>query len=714
MKINKKAKHNNNLILSIGLTLISIVGFSQEIFVSIDGDDYASGSISTPLASIEKALKVVVHEKREKEPITIYLREGIYPIQKSINLNKNHSNISIKAYHGEKVSFFGGVSIPVTQIQKEELPATEFVNKREVYKVDLNKCGITDYGKIRNVGFARPFGSSWGEVFVNGKALHLSRWPNNEMIHTGKVLDEGSIPRNDDFSKRGGVFEYESDRVSSWKKTSDIWISGYFKWGYADDAVQIATIDTKKKTITTAQPTLYGFASGEHFRRWYAFNVFEELDEDGEFYIDREQGILYFISSEKEVETLEFSMLEDPFFQIENVSNILIEGINFEYSRGLGIAMCNTENVTINNCTFSNLGSLGVTIGKGIEPFADYRHAGDGIPKAGIVGSLQQHLYANATFDRQGGRNNKIINSEFYQLGAGGVSLGGGNRKTLTPGNNTIENCVFHDLNRIEKSYRPAVHLTGVGNKIIHSEIYNTPSMAMLMHGNNHLIEYNYIHDVVLDADDQGALYYGRDPSERGTIIRCNYFENIPDTFRTCAIYNDDGACGLIVDSNVFYKAGYWNVLLGGGSDNVYTNNIFIGTKHGIHVDNRMQNWSKGLLDKGGLIEKRLNDVNFLKPPYSTQYPALVNYWNNAALPTGNLVENNVFYKVEKLIAGKKEWLDYSEFNWETNINLKFTDFENRNFFLDLKSEVFKKLPNFKEIPFHKIGLYKTERVSEN
>lgn len=136
MKINKKAKHNNNLILSIGLTLISIVGFSQEIFVSIDGDDYASGSISTPLASIEKALKVVVHEKREKEPITIYLREGIYPIQKSINLNKNHSNISIKAYHGEKVSFFGGVSIPVTQIQKEELPATEFVNKREVYKVD--------------------------------------------------------------------------------------------------------------------------------------------------------------------------------------------------------------------------------------------------------------------------------------------------------------------------------------------------------------------------------------------------------------------------------------------------------------------------------------------------------------------------------------------------------------------------------------------------
>lgn len=703
-------------IIFVGLMLVTSQLFSQEIFIAINGNDNGDGSINAPYETIEKALKAVAKltEKDGKTSFTIYLREGTYTIDKTIHLEKNVSNITLRAYANEKVVFSGGISIPISKIQKRELPKTEFQVQRSVYKVDLKSIGITNYGKIRNVGFARPFGSSWGEVFVNGKALHLSRWPNDGMIHTGKVLDEGSIPRNDDFSKRGGVFEYESDRISSWKKTSDIWISGYFKWGYADDAVQIAKIDKKNKTITTAQPTLYGFASGEHFRRWYAFNVFEELDEDGEFYIDREKGILYFMSSEKEIEFLEFSMLEKPFFQIENAANIKIEGINFEYSRGLGIAMCNTENVRIENCTFSNLGSLGVTIGKGIEPFTDYRHAGDGISKAGIVGNLQQHLYANTTFNRDGGVNNTIINCEFYQLGAGGVSLGGGNRETLTPGNNTIENCVFHDLNRIEKSYRPAVHLTGVGNKIIHSEIYNTPSMAVLMHGNNHLLEYNYIHDVVLDADDQGAFYYGRDPSERETVVRYNYFENIPDTFRTCAIYNDDGACGLIVDSNVFYKAGYWNVLLGGGSDNVYTNNIFIGTKHGIHVDNRMQNWSKGLLDKGGLIEKRLNVVNFQKPPYSTQYPVLVDYWSNAELPTGNLVENNVFYQVEKLFDGKKEWLDYKDANLKTDEDLQFTDFENRDFSLKSKSEVFKKLPNFKEIPFHKIGLYKTENVYEN
>ena len=42
--------------------------------------------------------------------------------------------------------------------------------------------------------------------------------------------------------------------------------------------------------------------------------------------------------------------------------------------------------------------------------------------------------------------------------------------------------------------------------------------MAVLMHGNNHLLEYNYIHDVCNEVEDQGAFYFGRDPSEIGRL----------------------------------------------------------------------------------------------------------------------------------------------------------------------------------------------------
>jgi len=669
----------------------------QVFFVSTKGDDSAKGTKEVPFATLKKALQQVVKLKNPTQPIDIFIREGTYNIQNTIQINHHVNNVRIHAYKNEKVIFSGGISLPVATIKK---------NDQNSYQINLKKAGITNYGNIRNVGFARPLSPSWGELFVNGKAFHLARWPNKRFIPIGKVLDAGSIPRNGDFFKRGAVFKYDSLRISQWKKSKDIWISGYFCYGYADDAVKVSKIDTLHKTITTAQPTLYGFANGADFQRWYAFNIFEELDEDKEFFIDREKGILYFVSDEKELKTLHFSMLETPFFNIENAKNIIIEGIDFKYSRGIGIAMSNTKNVIIKNCTFSNLGSLGVTIGKGIIPFKDYRHDGIGIPKSGIIGSLQQHLYANTTLNREGGEDNSIIDCKFYQLGGGGVSLGGGNRKTLTSGNNRVENCVFHDVNRIEKSYRPAVHLTGVGNKIIHCEIYNTPSMAVLMHGNNHLIVYNYIHDVVLNADDQGAFYYGRDPSERGTIIRYNYFENIPDKYSTCAIYNDDGACGLIVEGNVFYKSGMRNVLLGGGSDNTYTNNIFMNAKIGIHVDNRLQNWSARILATGGLIEKRLKDVNYHQSPYSTQYPALVSYLDNAALPKGNLVENNVFYDVEKIIDGNKDWLIFKN-NLITKKDLDFVDAKNRNFELKKTSIVYKELPNFKKIPFNKIGLYK-------
>ena len=694
----------SRLLFIIILILIVSTSTKAQIYVSANGNNKYTGELNQPLASLQKALEVA-HNKRlngDTSQINIYIRAGKYKITETIQINSSTPNIHISSYKNESVIFTGGIEIPIHSVQKIRL------NDKDIFKVDLQELGIDNYGRIRNVGFARPLGVSWGELFVNGKSLHLSRWPNSAMIPMGEVLDEGSIPRNDDFSKRGGVFKYDSARISDWQNTNDIWISGYFKWGYADDAVQIAHIDKIHKTITTAQPTLYGFDSGASFRRWYAFNILEELDESGEFYLDREKGILYFMFTENPIKTLDFSLLEKPFISINNVANISIEGIHFKYSRALGIAMSNTENVIIKNCNFSNLGSLGITIGVGIEAFTDYKHEGEGIPKEGIVGSLQQHLYSNTTFVRRAGRNNRIINCDFFQLGAGGISLGGGNRLTLEVGNNSVENCLFHHINRIEKSYRPAVHLTGVGNKIIHCEIFNTPSMAILMHGNNHLIEYNNIHHICLDANDQGAIYYGRDPSELGNVINNNYFHHIPDKHSTCAIYHDDGACGLTVSNNIFYKAGRYAVLMGGGSNNTYQNNIFITGKMGIHIDNRLQNWSANVIKPGAIFEKRLNAVHYTKPPYSTQYPELKNYWDNVDFPKNNVFENNIFYKIDKTIDGEKQWLVFKKTNWETSEELSFADIEEQNFTLWDKSVVYQKLKDFQPIPFHQMGLIET------
>ena len=318
------------------------------------------------------------------------------------------------------------------------------------------------------------------------------------------------------------------------------------------------------------------------------------------------------------------------------------------------ISLCETENVQIRNCTFTNGGNWGIIIGMGIEPFTKYLHSGVGKPIRGIVGNLQQHIYEDTDYNRKGGRNNMVEGCKFYNLGSGAISLGGGNRSTLEPGNNIVRNCVFHDNNRIEKSYCPAVHITGVGNRILNSEIYNTPSMAILMHGNNHEIAYNYIHHVCIEVEDQGAFYYGRNPSECGSVLKYNLFANIPDVYNTCSVYHDDGAGGMAVEGNIFYKAGKYVSLIGGGSDNTYKRNVMINGKMGFHIDERLRNWAKSLIAKEKKKKKRLNEIRYLEDPYISQYSYLKDYIPNDSIPKRNVVESNYFINIKKVVDNER------------------------------------------------------------
>lgn len=606
----------------------------------------SNGSSEHPFRDFDSAYKYVtkIKEKSAETNISLIFREGNYTFSRGYLLNEKYSRLTLSAASNEKVIFSGGIELPIQ---------TDISSSRK-HRLNLNQIQSIDFGNIHNTGFSRPFLNSWVELFVNGKPMHLSRWPNKGMVPLGKIIEPGSIPRFGDFENKSAIFAYDSLRISTWQPKDNMWISGYFKHGYADDALRIAKIDKQRKEITTDGPTFYGFASGSPWQRFYAFNIKEELDEEGEFYLDKEEKALYFIPYEANISSLHLSQLNEVMFDIYKAKNIKFENITFEYSRAALISLVESEQINLKGCTFRNCGSLAIIIGMGIEPFKEFVHEGTGTPTRGLVGSLSQHLYANNAFYRQGGKNNTIENCHFYNLGAGAISLGGGNRLTLKSGNNVVKGCTFYDNNRIEKSYRPHIDITGVGNKIIECELYNSPSMAILMHGNNHLVEKNYIHDVCLEVEDQGAFYYGRNPSECGTILRYNLFANIPSIYSTCAIYNDDGAGGLIADKNIFFNAGAYAVLLGGGSDNQYTNNLFVNMKVGLHVDNRLQNWSKTLIEKDGLFEKRLKEVNYNKEPYASAYPYLKEYIPNDSLPKRNLVSRNVFFNINHLSDNKK------------------------------------------------------------
>lgn len=672
-----------NILLIFFLSGIVACTQSNQFYVSNQGNDSNNGTEKQPFLTVKKA-RDVVREKRlngDTSHFSILIKEGDYYFTQTIELNDQDKNIIISSQPEEKVRFTGGISIDPAMAKSVSgtEKATIFTPKarEHIRMVKLRELGINNYGALKRFGFSHPFPSSWMELFINGKPCHLSRWPNDSTVLLGTVIEKGSNLSEGDSANIGGTFNYPGNRPSGWKTSDDIWVFGYFRYGWADDAVKLASIDTLKKTFTTAQAHRYGFYSGKPYNTWYAYNIPEEIDAPGEYYIDRPSGILYFYDPGK-IEKLEVSVFEKPFIAMNKSSNITIEGISFECSRGIAVDMKSTNRCLLKDCTIQNIGAFAANI-------------------------------SNTEDDIQG-KDNGLFNCTIAQTGTGGVHLFGGNRQTLDPARNYVENCSIHDFNRIAKTYCAGVEIRGVGNRISHCEIFNGPHAGILLSGNDHLIEYNNIHDMCLVTDDVGALYYGRNPSMRGHLVRYNYFHDLGQTHRTTAVYHDDGACGMKVFGNIFYKAGTLPVLIGGGSDNPYYNNIFIDSPVGIKIDNRLQayDWAKPWVEPGNLYEKLLNEINYSEAPYCTKYPELANYWNdNPALPKRNVVDKNIFIRVEEIIRGDKKFLEFTDNNYITNEDPGFENEKEQNFKLKESSEIFTKVPGFQAIPFDEIGIKK-------
>ncbi|HEX6171857.1 MAG TPA: right-handed parallel beta-helix repeat-containing protein, partial [Chitinophagaceae bacterium] len=405
-------------IFFLSLFMFSLLdSFSQQrtvFYVSLLGKDNNPGTIQRPFATLEKARSVVrVRSKQNhSDSVIVYLRKGNYTLKKSFSLDsldsgKENAAVIYSAYPGEEVHINGSISIPVNRVKPvfDPLIVSRLVPeaKDKIVQVDLKKAGLNDFGKIKPKGFGRPYEPTGMELFCNNTAMKLSRWPNDSLVKTGKVLDPGSVPRNGDFSNRGGKFMFDQLRPQRWSAAKDIWISGFFKYGYADDAVKIANLDLLNKTITTEQPHIYGFENGKIFHKWYAFNLLEEIDQPGEYYIDRENGILYFYPPTEQLTSIELSVLETPLVTMMNVSNVKFRNIIFEGSRGIGLYIERGSSNTIENCEFRNLGLVGIMIGKGIRPYKNIQHAGTGEPASAVIGSLYSHLYDNTAMDREAG-----------------------------------------------------------------------------------------------------------------------------------------------------------------------------------------------------------------------------------------------------------------------------------------------------------------------
>jgi hypothetical protein len=706
------------------------------LYVAIDGNDNNLGTIEKPFKTLEGARDSIRRSKSagkiNDDGVVVNIRSGVYDIDKTFELDQRDSGtemgrIIYRAYPDESVCISGGkfIDSSVFAHVKDKAILDRIVDKNarsKVLCVDLKKQGITNFGNMSARGFRRPYVNPGLELFFNGEAMQIARWPNEGFVPIGKVIDKGSVPREDDFENRGGTFNYKYDRADYWKEANDIYLSGNWKAPYADDTIRVEKIDTEQKTIKLAYAHMYGIESGPAWCNYFVMNLLEEIDSPGEWYLDRNSGILYFYPpADIKTGKVVVSLLDEPMVAMEGASFVSFENITFEYARGIGIYIERGESNLIAGCTLRNMGVVAVCMGMGIEPDKINRHQFTGVPIHRQLGSWHEHIYQNPTFNRQAGKNHGVLSCDIYNIGAGAISMGGGDRLTLEPGGNYVENCEIHNYNRLDRSYKAGINIDGVGNRIVHNHIYDAPDMAIYLHGNNHVIEYNHIHHVMLESGEGGWFYMGRDASEFGNVIRYNFVHHVGVTDNgvegdrtegSTGVYLDDFACGTEVYQNIFYKVGKEraSVIINGGMDNLIDNNIFIDCRYALYASALFKGWAKSMLvnfEEGGLYRTRLDAVNYKQPPYSKEYPTLVNICeDNPAQPKRDLMRNNVYVNCGKIYRWNKDPNITLEGNFETNDDPGFVNRKALNFNLKEDSIVFKMIPGFRRIPLEKVGLY--------
>ena len=609
------------LILTASVPL-SLPAAEAQLYVAPSGSDTSSGTQSKPFATLERARDEVRRLRQTGElpkgGLTIWLRGGDYLRTNALQLTAADSGtpdapIVWRACKGETVRLLGGRKLtgfePVTDTAiLGRLPENA---RGHVVQANLSALGITDFGKMSSRGFGRPLTAAHCELFCGGRPMTLARWPNEGAWERIAGVPESGATKDEHGGNIGKLeegFLYSGDRPRQWKDTSDLWVHGYWSWDWANSYEHVASIDFERRLIKTAAPYgLYGFRKGQRF---CFLNVLEELDQPGEWFLDRKTSMLYFWPPDKvqqpsarPPETL-LSLLAEPLLKLNDVSQVTFRGLILEATRSSAVQIHGGASNLIAGCLIRNIGNYGVTI--------------------------------------EGGTGHGVLSCDIFDTGDGGVSLDGGDRQTLRPGGHYVENCHFARQGRWSKCYVPAVLIGGVGQRASHNLIHDHPHCAILFNGNDHLIEFNEIHHIALETGDVGAIYTGRDYTCRGNRIRYNFIHHTGGVgMGSMGVYMDDCVSGTEIFGNVFFQV-QRAAFLGGGRDHQVINNIFVECNHAVELDGRGLDTSPVWHD---MVDKTMRHslARMPQPLYRERYPALKTLDQYYGPPGGPAIEGAAF-----------------------------------------------------------------------
>lgn len=457
--------------------LVSISVFAETFYVSKNGSDANNGSAENPFLTISKAANLM-----HPGDVCI-ISEGFYPE----SVTPTNDGVSFIADEGERVEVSGFNKMDDWQLFKDNI----YVAQMDVNLNDQN------------------------QLIYNGQMMNLARWPNKTNFNPFDVEAQKVTGTNN-------AIAFTGIPNLNWKDGGVVWFLGKSRWtswreeitGSSAGNINFKTLSTNWQYAGSHSPT----KGGEFFLQ----NIFEALDSNGEWFVDRTSKKIYFQTPKGDNPTNGKALVKarTTVFNLKNRSEITIEGLLIT---GGCVDLESAKNCIVRNCE--------VIYGN---------HT---------IASESAAFVSEGSIKLNDSSSDNLIEENNIQWGAGnGVILKGNG--------NVVRNNYIGNFNYLG-SYACPVELRGK-NDLINNEIFNAGRDCVRGGGNGSDCGYNDIHHSNLINDDCGAIYLCCGTYDF-TRIHHNWIHNIQsrnnnyESYKATGVYLDNSTKKVIVDHNVMW-----------------------------------------------------------------------------------------------------------------------------------------------------------------